>query len=179
MGSNEEREQPNLLTGEQGLTREVSASESEAATIEVTQEKPEQNIEQIHELEQKEESSEEGEVHEEQVAAPSQPTQAPTPSKDPVLKGIEDILADDLTDLYLALPEERRTEFKTRGEEVALKITQMARAGQVKVRKILDLIRGWLRLIPGVNRFFLEQEAKIKADKISDFIEEQQSSSDL
>jgi hypothetical protein len=34
------------------------------------------------------------------------------------------------------------------------------------VKKILALIRDWLKLIPGVNRFFLEQEAKIKTDKI-------------
>jgi len=28
------------------------------------------------------------------------------------------------------------------------------------------LIKKWLLLIPGVNKYFLEQEAKIKADEI-------------
>jgi hypothetical protein len=37
---------------------------------------------------------------------------------------------------------------------------------KIKVNKIIDLIRRWLKLIPGINKFFLEQEVKIKADKI-------------
>ena len=52
------------------------------------------------------------------------------------------------------------------GEETASKIAQLLEAAKVKTRKIFDLIVKWLRIIPGINRFFLEQEAKIKADKI-------------
>ena len=36
----------------------------------------------------------------------------------------------------------------------------------MKARKVLKLIKGWLKMIPGVSRFFLEQEAAIKAQKI-------------
>ena len=32
--------------------------------------------------------------------------------------------------------------------------------------KIIDVIKKWLSIIPGINKFFLEQEAKIKTDKI-------------
>jgi len=47
-------------------------------------------------------------------------------------------------------------------------ISMSVRTAKFSFRKALGLIRDWLRIIPGVNRFFLEQEAKIKADKISD-----------
>jgi hypothetical protein len=33
-------------------------------------------------------------------------------------------------------------------------------------RVVLDLIRQWLMLIPRVNRYFLEQESKIKTDRM-------------
>ena len=42
----------------------------------------------------------------------------------------------------------------------------MVRAYKVKVRDVVHLIREWLLVIPGVNAFFLEQEAKIKTDRI-------------
>ena len=35
-----------------------------------------------------------------------------------------------------------------------------------KAKKIFQLILEWLKLLPGINRFFLEQEAKIKTDRI-------------
>jgi hypothetical protein len=43
----------------------------------------------------------------------------------------------------------------------------------VSTKKIFVLIRAWLKIIPGVNRFFLEQEAKIKTDKILFVTEEE------
>ena len=30
----------------------------------------------------------------------------------------------------------------------------------------MSLIREWLKVIPGINKFFLEQTVKIKTDKI-------------
>ena len=39
---------------------------------------------------------------------------------------------------------------------------------KIQVKKIFILIISWLKIIPGVNKFFLEQEAKIKADRILD-----------
>ena len=37
---------------------------------------------------------------------------------------------------------------------------------KLKVKKVVNLIKKWLTMIPGVNKFFLEQEAKIKTDEI-------------
>lgn len=79
---------------------------------------------------------------------------------------IEKILASGVEDAYLKMPEDKKREFKKVGEETAQKINEILNKGKVKVWKIVELIRKWLSLIPGVNKFFLEQEAKIKTDKI-------------
>ena len=79
---------------------------------------------------------------------------------------IEKILEDDLGDIYKKMTPDKQREFKVRGEETARKINVMIDAGKVKVKKVIELIKKWLALIPGINKFFLEQEAKIKADEI-------------
>ena len=83
-----------------------------------------------------------------------------------MLKEVEDILADDLLDFYAGLPPAVQSRFKAKGEEVASKIQAMIRAAKVAAKDVLDLIISWLKIIPGINKFFLEQEAKIKTDKI-------------
>ena len=88
-------------------------------------------------------------------------------------KQIESILSEDLSDIYLSLPKEKQVEFKEAGEETAGKIEKLMQVVKINVKKIVDLIRRWLRLIPGVNKFFLEQEAKIKTDKIINLSEKE------
>jgi hypothetical protein len=61
---------------------------------------------------------------------------------------------------------QEQANFKKVGEETVVKINKLLLETKVKVNKIVALIRKWLKLIPGVNKFFLEQEVKIKADKI-------------
>lgn len=86
--------------------------------------------------------------------------------KDPVTEEIEEILSEDLEAMYAKLTPEQRAVFKREGERVASTITVIIEKVKVGSKTILDLIRRWLRLIPGVNKFFMEQEAKIKTDKI-------------
>lgn len=86
--------------------------------------------------------------------------------KSQTLKEIENILEEDLGEIYFNLPSEKKTEFKQKGEVTATKIETVLSQVKVKVSQILNLIKDWLKFIPGVNRFFLEQEAKIKTDKI-------------
>ena len=81
-------------------------------------------------------------------------------------KEIEDIMAKDLDELYLELPENKRMAFKKVGEETALKINELMIKGKSAAKKIVGLIKKWLSMIPGVNKYFLEQEAKIKTDEI-------------
>lgn len=95
--------------------------------------------------------------------------QLTTPPQDELLKGVEDILAKGITDIYKDLAPEKKPAFRAKGEEVAQKIRNMIAKGKVKVHAVLKLIKEWLHSIPGINRFFLEQEAKIKTDLIIAF----------
>jgi hypothetical protein len=81
-------------------------------------------------------------------------------------KQIENVLARGLREIYLNLTPEKQQAFKLVGEETARKINQLLAKTKVKIGAIIKLIKKWLSLIPGVNKYFLEQEAKIKADEI-------------
>ncbi len=81
-------------------------------------------------------------------------------------RAIDLILSDGLHDIFLQLDPAKQQEFKRAGEETVVKINALMQKAKFKVDQIIVLIRKWLKLIPGVNRFFLEQEAKIKADRI-------------
>ncbi len=112
-----------------------------------------------------------------EISAPSSLRVTPVQPKakiDRLAKEIESILSENLTDIYLAMPPDKQQEFKTKGEETASKVRELVRAVKVNAKKIFQLIRDWMKIIPGVNRFFLEQEAKIKTDKILLISEEEQ-----
>ncbi len=79
---------------------------------------------------------------------------------------IESILEEDLEDIYLKMPSIDQQRLKVKGEETTWAILQLMAKPKVKIKKIIGLIRNWLKLITGINKFFLEQLAKIKADKI-------------
>ena len=89
------------------------------------------------------------------------------PQIDPLYKKIETVLEEDLKDAYLRMDPELQQKFKEKGEETTSKIRELLSATKINTAKIFKLIRKWLKMIPGVNRFFLEQEAKIKTDKIN------------
>lgn len=81
-------------------------------------------------------------------------------------KKIENILEKDLEEEYKKMPRDLQIQFKKAGEETARKINIILQGAKVNLKKIVGLIREWLFLIPGVNKYFLEKEAKIKADEI-------------
>lgn len=97
-----------------------------------------------------------------------------SPRVDKLESEIEEVLAEDLTDLYLSMPPDKQAEFKIQGEQTRTMIRQLVHHAHKNAKKIFELIRVWLKLIPGVNRFFLEQEAKIKTDKILMVTDEEQ-----
>lgn len=97
----------------------------------------------------------------------------PPPSKEPLLIEIESVLEEDLAEVYAGLPEKLKPKFKAKGEEVARTIRQMMSQARVQARKVLALLKDWLKMIPGVNKFFLEQEAAIKTQKILTIAKEQ------
>lgn len=79
---------------------------------------------------------------------------------------IDSILSEGLNEVFLKMSPKEQANFKKVGEETVIKIGKLLSETKVKVNKIVALIRKWLKLIPGVNKFFLEQEVKIKADRI-------------
>ena len=81
-------------------------------------------------------------------------------------KKIENVLAEGMDDVYLSLDAGTQRVFKTKGEEVSVKITNLLLQAKIRVKEITKLILEWLRLIPRVNKHYLEQEAKIKTEKI-------------
>jgi len=99
--------------------------------------------------------------------APSAPiTPKQTLYKDARLIEIENILEQDLAEIYVELPAESKRIFKIEGEQTARKINSLLSESKIVAQKIIDLIVRWLSVLPGVNKFFVEQEAKIKTDKI-------------
>jgi hypothetical protein len=81
-------------------------------------------------------------------------------------QAVESVLEENLSSLFRELTPAQQIEFKNQGEVVAGRIAKLLQQAKVKVGQILRLIREWLGSLPGINKYFIEQEAKIKADKI-------------
>lgn len=81
-------------------------------------------------------------------------------------EAIDNILADGLDELFLKMKPEEQKAFKKKGEETVKKISLLLNQAKIKMDKLVSLIRHWLLMIKGINKFFLEQEVKIKTDKI-------------
>jgi hypothetical protein len=100
------------------------------------------------------------------IAVPAAPIPSVISQYEEREKQIENFLARDLEEIYLGLPLNKQVEFRKEGEETARKINKLLEHTKINFGKIVNLIRKWLSLLPGVNKFFLEQEAKLKADEI-------------
>ena len=109
--------------------------------------------------------SQEGEVSSQEMAGFAISPAAQQARKEQEKK-IEKILEENLESIYLNMPPAKQREFRVAGEQTAEQINILLEKAKFKIKEIINLIRKWLSLIPGVNKFFLEQEAKIKADKI-------------
>lgn len=79
---------------------------------------------------------------------------------------VDNILSEGLSETFLTMPPDKQKLFKIEGEKTVKKINVLLDSAKINVGKIISLIRKWLSIIPGVNRFFLDQEAKIKSDNI-------------
>ncbi|WKZ29456.1 MAG: hypothetical protein QY323_01855 [Patescibacteria group bacterium] len=102
---------------------------------------------------------------------PAAPVASPAPApiaapKDPSVRAVEAILEEDLGDAFRKMTPEMQAKFRKEGERITAVIVEMVRNAKVNARLVLNMLARWLKMIPGVNRFFLTQEAKIKTDKI-------------
>jgi len=147
-----------------GAIREAASSQEEIISQYIKQEAREQARQETENFQE--------ELHQTvAVTTPASSTPgiaaiAPTAEKSEFLLEIENILADGLGDIYDRLDPPDKIKFKNKGEEVARRIERVIAAGKIKIKQILSWIKSWLKFIPGVNRFFLEQEAKIKTDRV-------------
>lgn len=101
------------------------------------------------------------------------------PAAQPAVKSeelvtIENILSENLDELYLQMTPQQQMTFRQKGEETSNKVQALLHEARVKVKEILNLIKNWLSLLPGINKFFLEQEAKIKTDRLLNLREQKQ-----
>ncbi len=99
------------------------------------------------------------------------PAQPVVEVKSEAVMEIERILSEGLDELYTEMPPSIQIVFRQKGEENAAKILVLLQQVKVQVGKVLELIKDWLKIIPGVNKFFLEQEAKIKTDRLLALLE--------
>ncbi|HUT22070.1 MAG TPA: hypothetical protein VMX18_01525 [Candidatus Bipolaricaulota bacterium] len=82
------------------------------------------------------------------------------------LKSIQDVMQEDIYELYVQLSASEQKKFAAEGKITAGKIQILLNKVKVNVSKIIDLLRRWLSFLPGINKYFLEQETKIKLDKL-------------
>ncbi len=100
------------------------------------------------------------------TVATSSPAAEDVAPQEQELHAIEILLSEGLDSVYNRMDKSAQQEFKKQGEITASQIQKILHGAKVQVQKIFSLVLTWLRLIPKVNKFFLEQEAKIKTDKI-------------
>ena len=93
--------------------------------------------------------------------------------KTKLYRKVEAILAEDLDAIYSSLDPQMQAQFRQKGEETVTKIEVLISTAKATAKAIVELIRAWLIIIPGVNRFFLEQESKLKTDRIMKIVQEQ------
>ena len=124
---------------------------------------PEQTVEQQIEIKAPEQTFKQAsDVTLPQTAA----TSISIPQVEIQLKQVENILSQGLESVFLTMDVSSQIAFKQKGEQTAKEIQGLLAGGKAKLKKVISLIINWLRIIPQVNKHFLEQEAKIKADEI-------------
>ena len=149
----------------------LTAEESHRATSEVLATPEKEGGEKKLDVEKKEGEhsplKEAGALMKEMLMLKRRPKQMAIPQmRDEVTLKIEKIMEDGIGDAFGRLSPVAQQEFKLRGEETARTIRELLNSTHVKVKKIFQLILEWLKMLPGINHFFLEQEAKIKTDRI-------------
>jgi hypothetical protein len=145
----------------------------DAAAETTPHEQPEQQQERAAETAH-EQPSTTASAQDQQTTAPSVASgvSATPTQKDQVTREVEGILSDGLQQFYSTLSPEGKVQFRQKGEQISGEIVTMVRSVGVQVKRVLELIYSWLKIIPGVNKFFLEQEAKIKTDRIIQYVDE-------
>jgi hypothetical protein len=140
----------------------LAPEKSEEAVVETRPETPTETAEKVPE------TAPVSKISPVPAASAAKPAAAP---KSEVMIEVEKILEEGLGDLYQGMPLDAQKKFREKGEEVSLQISIMVQEFKIQFKRALQLIRDWLLCIPSVNKFFLEQEAKIKVDMLIELAE--------
>lgn len=125
---------------------------------------PEQQIEQAPSAPEQKAEEPAVDIYEGVLPAPAQVVDAAPTT--PIQQQVESVMSDGLADTYRQLDPVTKQKFKSAGEQTARQISVLLQQAKVHTKKIIELLLSWLRIIPGLNKHFLEQEAKIKADQL-------------
>lgn len=93
------------------------------------------------------------------------PVQA-QPEKTETRMQIESILQEGLAPMFLQMNPQERLAFAQAANETASKLEVLVTQFKASAKEVLRLIKAWLKKIPQVNKYFLEQSSKIKTDEI-------------
>lgn len=107
------------------------------------------------------------------IPVPAVPGAPAVMQKSQLQQDIENILAEDMKELYLSLSPQQKMRFKQEGEKTAAKIEILLKSVRVKISEIIKLIRAWLMILTGMNKFYLEKEVKIKTEQILELNEKE------
>lgn len=154
----------------QARTSEEKEYAAEHAGLPITEERSEEEMikDEAEQIKERQEAKKELEAHKEDLGtlrSAAQLQQAQAQKSEEQLE-VEAILSGGLEEQFRQLPPKLQQEFKAKGEQTASKIVILLKSAKVKVMEILTLIKNWLKMIPGVNKYFLEQESKIRTDKL-------------
>lgn len=100
------------------------------------------------------------------TVVPPKNDQPLVPVKEEEIVKIENIMEEGIGDLYMSMDDQHKQLLKAAGETTAFRISEQLGKAKVNVQRIFELIKNWLTMIPGVNKWFVVQESKIKTDKI-------------
>ncbi len=97
----------------------------------------------------------------------SRGTVPPHPQADPVImQKVEHALEDGIGPIFVKLRPEEQDMIKAEGERTAFQIAELIASAKATAVRIFKLIVRWLSLIPGISKWFIQQEAKIKTDQM-------------
>jgi hypothetical protein len=110
------------------------------------------------------------------TGAASDPQDANSLKFQKAIKTIEDVFSKDenFQHIVKAMQRDKAAVFIKKGEQMSLSIYRiLEKIGNLAVpkediKKIMSLIVDWLKVVPSISRFYINQEAKIKTEQILD-----------
>jgi hypothetical protein len=142
------------------------------------EERPDQEVQEDEAIQRKEreQAAKEIEAHKDEQGTLSglEKVQAAQANKSQDVIVVEGIMSEGLEEQFKALSPQEQAAFKQAGEQAAQEVATLLDQAKVQFKKILEVLRKWLGMLPRTNKYHLEQESKIKLDKLLKYKNEQE-----